>query len=135
MKVVFVDTGHWIAVLNPKDDWNARAISASRALGKVRLLTTEMVLDELLAALSKLSVRPLVIRGVEAIRSNPNIEVVPQTSLQFSEAFDVYRRMTDKEWSLTDCASFAVMQERGVCEALAHDQHFEQAGFVALLRE
>ena len=134
MKVVFADTGYWVAVLSPRDDWKEKAIGASRTLGKVRIVTTEMVLDELLAALSKLPVRSTVIRGVEAIRSNPNIEVVPQTSLQFSEAFESYRRMTDKEWSLTDCASFALMKERGLGEALAHDHHFEQAGFVALLR-
>jgi predicted nucleic acid-binding protein len=42
--------------------------------------------------------------------------------------------MADKEWSLTDCASFEIMRERGLTEALAHDQHFVQAGFVALLR-
>ena len=46
----------------------------------------------------------------------------------------MYRQMLDKEWSLTDCASFALMKERGIAEALAHDRHFEQAGFVALLR-
>ena len=134
MKVVFVDTGYWVASLNPKDDWHAKANAASRDLGKFRLITTEMVLDELLAALSKLPVRPMVIRGVEAIRGNPNIEVVPQTSLQFGEAFERYRRTPDKEWSLTDCASFAVLKERGLTDALAHDHHFEQAGFVALLR-
>ncbi len=134
MKMVFADTGYWIAVLNPKDDWHSRAIDASNALGKARLMTTEMVLDELLAALSKVPVRPLVIKCVEAIRSNPNIEVVPQTSIQFSEAFDSYRRVSDKDWSLTDCASFALMRERGLSEALAHDHHFEQAGFTALLR-
>jgi predicted nucleic acid-binding protein len=61
-------------------------------------------------------------------------EVVPQTSLQFSAAFEQYRGMTDKEWSLTDCASFVPMRERGIKDALAHDHHFEQAGFVALLR-
>jgi len=134
MKVVFADTGYWVAALNPKDDWNEKATSASRALGKVRLITSEMVLDELLAALLKLPVRPMVIKGVEAIRRDPNIEVVPQTSMQFGEAFDMYRQMVDKEWSLTDCASFALMKERGLREALAHDHHFEQAGFVALLR-
>ncbi len=134
MKWVFADTGYWVAVLNPKDDWKVKAEAASRSLGKVRIVTTETVLDELLAALSKVPVRAVAIRGVEAIRSNPNIEVVPQTSLQFSEAFEAYRRMTDKEWSLTDCASFALMKERGLGEALAHDRHFEQAGFVALLR-
>jgi predicted nucleic acid-binding protein len=31
--------------------------------------------------------------------------------------------------------SFVVMQERGLSEALTSDQHFQQAGFVALLRE
>lgn len=134
MKVVFADTGYWVAVLSPKDDWKEKATAASRALGKVRIVTTEMVLDELLAALSKVPVRPMAIRGVDAIRSNPNIEVVPQTSLQFGEAFEAYRRTMDKEWSLTDCASFALMKERGLSEALAHDRHFEQAGFVALLR-
>lgn len=134
MKVVFADTGYWEAVLNPNDKLHAKAQEASVALGKVRLLTTEMVLDELLAALSKVPVRPFAIRGVEAIRSNPNVEVVPQTSLQFSTAFDRFRSMADKEWSLTDCASFNVMRERGLTDALAHDRHFEQAGFVALLR-
>lgn len=134
MKVVFADTGYWEAVLNPNDKLHVKAQQASASLGKVRLLTTEMVLDELLAALSKVPVRPSAISGVQAIRSNPNVEVIPQTSLQFATAFDQYRSMTDKEWSLTDCASFNVMRERGLTEALAHDRHFEQAGFVALLR-
>ena len=71
---------------------------------------------------------------MSSIRSNPNVEVVPQTSLQFREAFDLYKNRADKEWSLTDCASFNLMKERGITEALALDVHFEQAGFVALLR-
>ena len=134
MKVVFADTGYWVALLNPGDTLHDKARQVSAELGKARLLTTEMVLDELLAALGKVPLRPLAIKGVETIRSNPNVEVVPQTSLQFSAAFDQYRRTIDKDWSLTDCASFNLMGERGVSEALAHDHHFEQAGFVALLR-
>jgi predicted nucleic acid-binding protein len=134
VKTVFADTGYWAALLNPKDQLHAKAGEVSSGLGKVRILTTEMVLDELLAALSKIPLRPYAIRGVEAIRSNPNVEVVPQTSLQFVSAFDSYRSVSDKEWSLTDCASFVLMRERGLTEALAHDHHFEQAGFIALLR-
>jgi len=134
VKVVFADTGYWVAALNPKDQWHDKAVATSRSLGKVRQLTTEMVLDELLAALSPLPVRELATRGVEAIRTNPNVEVVPQTSIQFRDAFELYKRMADKEWSLTDCASFEIMKARGITEALAHDQHFEQAGFIALLR-
>ena len=134
MKFVFADTGYWTAILNPSDGLHEKAARVSASLGKARLITTEMVLDELLAALSKPPVRPFAIRGVKAIRANPNVEVIPQTSLQFAAAFHEYQSAEDKEWSLTDCASFIVMRERGLTEALAHDRHFEQAGFVALLR-
>jgi predicted nucleic acid-binding protein len=134
LKVVFADTGYWEATLNPNDKLHTKALAVSATLGKVRLLTTEMVLDELLAALSKLPVRAFAIKGVQTIRLNPNVEVIPQTSLQFDDAFKSYCEMQDKEWSLTDCASFNLMRERGLTEALAHDRHFEQAGFIALLR-
>ena len=40
-----------------------------------------------------------------------------------------------KEWGLTDCISFVVMADRGLTQALTADDHFTQAGFVALLRE
>lgn len=135
MKVVFADTGYWEAVLNPKDNLHAKARVISSNLGKSRILTTEMVLDELLAALSPPPARAVAIRGVDTIRANPNVEVVPQTSIQFREAFDLYKQMADKAWSLTDCASFEIMRVRGISEALAHDRHFEQAGFKALLRD
>ena len=66
--------------------------------------------------------------------NNPNVTVVPQTSLQFRAALDLYRARSDKEWSLVDCASVLIMQSENIAEALTHDHHFEQAGFKALLR-
>ena len=135
MKVVFADTGYWVALLNPKDQLHERAKQVSKSLGPVRILTTEMVLDELLASLSQVPSRSAAIRGVESIYANPNVEVVPQTSIQFREAFVLFKSRLDREWSLTDCASFELMRARGISEALAHDQHFVQAGFSALLRE
>jgi predicted nucleic acid-binding protein len=46
----------------------------------------------------------------------------------------LYHLRPDKQWSLTDCISFLVMSEEGITEALTADHHFEQAGFVALLK-
>lgn len=134
MKTVFADTGYWHAAVDPADQLHDKVNAISEKLGPVRMLTTEMVLDELLAALRGPVTRATAIRAVQAIMSNPNVEVVPQTSLQFQEALRLYSDRTDKEWSLTDCASFNLMNQRGVREALAHDKHFEQAGFAALLR-
>jgi hypothetical protein len=45
----------------------------------------------------------------------------------------LFRQRADKAWGLTDCISFVVMREREIPEALTADEHFEQAGFVALL--
>jgi predicted nucleic acid-binding protein len=39
----------------------------------------------------------------------------------------------DKEWSLTDCVSIAVMENEQIKEAFSSDHHFEQAGFSKLL--
>lgn len=46
----------------------------------------------------------------------------------------LYEQRRDKQWSLTDCISFVVMKREGLTEALTGDHHFEQAGFVALLK-
>jgi predicted nucleic acid-binding protein len=42
--------------------------------------------------------------------------------------------ITSSQWSLTDCISFVVMQDRQITGALTADHHFEQAGFTALLK-
>ena len=52
----------------------------------------------------------------------------------FDKGVGLYAARPDKDWSLTDCISFVVMQEHGITDALTGDHHFEQAGFKALLR-
>ncbi len=41
----------------------------------------------------------------------------------------------DQDWGLTDCVSFALMERKGIREALTADPRFRQAGFVPLLLE
>jgi hypothetical protein len=91
---------------------------------------------ELLAAFAERgpSFRQLAGRTAQAMRDDPNMEIVPATSLGFREALDLYEKRPDKGWSLTDCASICIMKERGISEVLAEDAHFVQAGFEALLR-
>ena len=72
-----------------------------------------------------------MVRNLEA---RPDVEIVPQTEAQFRAAVERYAGRPDQTWSLTDCASFLVMEQRNITEALAYDRDFEQAGFTALLR-
>ena len=52
----------------------------------------------------------------------------------FHAGLELYLARPDKDWSLTDCISFVVMEREGITDALTGDKHFEQAGFVALLK-
>ena len=72
---------------------------------------------------------------IQDLDAAPHVTIIPQTAEQFRTALAFYRGRLDQRWSLTDCASFLTMERLGIREALAHDRHFQQAGFVPLLRE
>ena len=136
MPPVFADAGYWIALWDPEDSLNERAAAVAESLGAQAVVTTQMVLGEALNYLARRGQfrRRLAARMTQELEDDPDIEIVPQTDLQFRAALERYASRADQSWSLTDCASFIVMEERGLSEALAYDRDFEQAGLVALLR-
>ncbi len=74
-------------------------------------------------------------RWLDVLSTSPDTEIIPAGSAWFQRGRGLFLSRPDKEWSLTDCISFCVMQERGLEGALTHAHHFIQAGFRALLRE
>jgi len=98
------------------------------------LVTTEYVLWEILNAFSQPAHRLKVHPAIDIVRSHPMWLIVAANQSRFEAGLAHHRSHEDKSWSLTDCVSFLVMQERNVFRALTHDHHFEQAGFEALLR-
>lgn len=86
-------------------------------------------------ALAKLRFRAISVQFLDGLESSSTTDIVPLTEDLHRQAFDLYRQRLDKEWSLTDCLSFVVMRQRGLTEALTSDEHFEQMGFKALLRQ
>jgi predicted nucleic acid-binding protein len=136
MRQVFADTSFWIALLNPRDELHAKAVSVSQGLASTRIVTSEMVLTEMLNGFSDggPQLRKAAAKAVDALGSSRDVMIVPQTSEQFDGALRRYEQSGDKSWSLTDCASFRTMEQEKLQAALTHDRHFEQAGFEALLR-
>jgi predicted nucleic acid-binding protein len=136
MRTVFADSGYWIALSNPHDELHERAKTASQSRIP-RIVTSQMVLVEFLTSMGgrRQHLRSRAVEVVSRLREDPNVEIVPQTDAQFESAIAMYSSRLDKEWSLTDCASFVLMEQMNIREALAHDHNFEQAGFIALLRQ
>jgi predicted nucleic acid-binding protein len=136
MKLTFADSGYWIASLHPRDRLHEKARRLAEQSTDWRIVTTELVLVEVLNNLSKrgATLRRTAVAFIGKLESRERVEIVATSPALFRSALGLYRDRPDKTWSLTDCASFIVMQERGIAEALAHDVHFEQAGYRALLR-
>lgn len=137
MRTLFADSGYWIALLYPRDQHHARATVIAAELGQAKVVTTQMVLAETFNALASSGEggRRQVSELLSDLEEDPDIEIVPQTDAQFRASVERFSGRPDQDWSLTDCASFLVMEERGITDALAYDRDFVQAGFVALLRE
>jgi predicted nucleic acid-binding protein len=70
----------------------------------------------------------------ETIKTASWVEIVHIDPTIDNEAWKLLKNRPDKKWSLVDCSSFVLMQQRGIIEALTTDHHFEQAGFVRLLK-
>ena len=137
LSALFADSGYWIAIMYPGDQLHLQARRVAARLASVQIVTTQMVLTEALNYMSDLGEhrRRFASDMVRGLSDAPNVEIIPQSDAQFGAAVERYAARGDQSWSLTDCASFLAMEEHGIAEALAYDRDFEQAGFVALLRQ
>jgi predicted nucleic acid-binding protein len=133
MNAVFADTFYFMALLNTRDAAHARAVAVAKTL-QGQLITTAWVLTELADAMSSPANRREFLSALDDLRTNPFVQIIPPEAALFDEGVRRFGNRLDKEWSLTDCISFVVMERLGITEALTGDHHYEQAGFVALLR-
>jgi predicted nucleic acid-binding protein len=135
---MFADTAGLACLLDRRQLFHAQAATLARqtfSSGRP-LITTNFVLAELTALLtSPLRIpKPQQIRWLNGLRFDPDIEIVVVDLFRELAAWNLWTARPDKDWSFVDCASFVVMQQRGLTEALTTDHHFEQAGFVRLLK-
>jgi uncharacterized protein len=131
--MIGVDTGFFLALSQPRDRLHDRA-KAWAAIISDRLLVTEYILCETVNGLSQPVDRPKAHALIRHIRTSASYDIVPASADLFEKGLELHESRPDKEWSLTDCISFLVLADRRITQVLAHDHHYEQAGFEALLR-
>ncbi len=130
---VFADTFYYVALLSPSDVTHPKAAAITPTLNG-RIFTTAWVVSELTAAFSAPPRRTRCLALIDHLYTDPQITVLPPSPELFDAGLALYRSRPDKGWSLTDCISFIVMEREGLTETLTGDHHFEQAGFIALLK-
>jgi hypothetical protein len=133
VKHTFADSFYLLALFNRRDAAHERALSASQSFEGV-LVTTDWVLTETADALCDAANRDGCGEFLDDLRRSPRVNIEPATRALFDAGWSLFRQRPDKDWSLTDCISFVVMEQHGITESLSGDHHFEQAGFRALLK-
>ena len=138
MNNLFADTSGWGCLIDATQKHHALAAAIYRNVRQQQacLITTNYIITELAALMSSpLHLpRPSIIAFLEGIKTSPYVEVIHIDKILDEQAWRLYQQRPDKDWSLVDCASFVVMKERGIAEALTTDHHFEQVGFLRLLK-
>jgi hypothetical protein len=131
----FADTSFWMALSRQRDQYHRHAVAWHQFVTRSRssIVTTEAVLWEWLNGLSGASTRGVAAEGYWRAHADARIEVVVFQPELIDSAVQLYRTRADKDWSLTDCLSFVVMERRHLTEALTTDGHFEQAGLKAVM--
>ncbi len=128
---VLVDTSAFYALQSTGDAFEhglaveeASRFESDRAL----LVTTDYVLDETYTLLRSALGHPVAVRFGREIRRG-GIEIVQAGQEIQDEAWRIFERYADKDFSFTDCTSFVVMRRAKIRLAFTLDRHFRQFGF------
>jgi predicted nucleic acid-binding protein len=129
---LFVDTAAWIALLDVSDERHQDAMRFWNEFKArpVRFITSDYVLDEAYTHLRlSLGLRAAVALH-DFVQGSRAITVVEVGKGVCQDAWEVFVRYSDKEWSFTDCTSFALMRRLGLGEVFTFDDDFRQMGYV-----
>jgi predicted nucleic acid-binding protein len=130
--MIFVDTSAWFAAVVPTDSDHPHA-TRWLAANSEQLLTTDYVIDETLTLLRARGERQRARELGEQFFESSMTEVYFLTEDDISQAWSVFRRYDDKNWSFTDCASKVVIEQMNIPEAFTFDHHFRQFGSVRVV--
>lgn len=133
---IFVDTSGFYALLDKTDDRHRAADRILRAAqkSKRRFVTTDYVIDETATLLKARGYVHLLSAFFERLLKSQACRIEWTDPARFHDAQAFFLKHADQAWSFTDCLSFCIMKELRLREALTKDRHFEEAGFVVLLK-
>ena len=137
MRRIFGDAGYFIALLVPGDQWHEDALALRQEARNAKIVTTDEVLTEFLAAISDKggALRKRAVRLVHDMHHvHGSFEVLPQTRASFNRGLSLYGQRPDKSYSLIDCISMETMDAQGISEVLTFDADFQRERRFVVLR-
>ena len=137
MRQLFLDTNYLCALLSKRDPIHEKATHVADELSRdeeVRYVTSLAIFTEVLAHYSRDAfTRREAAAFVARLRASSDVVIIIGDEALFDAALDLYRRRSDKTYSLVDCMSMVVCKRMRITEVLTGDRDFEREGFTILL--
>jgi len=136
-QIVLLDTSFILALENREDRHHGRAKQLDRELaaqGAILLLHRGILL-EIGDGYARIGRRAKGAELLDKLANEEGFQITPLSQAIIEQAMALFQSRSDKEWGLTDCVSFVLMEREGITQALTADVHFRQAGFEAMLVE
>lgn len=131
---MLIDTSGLLCLYHKDEPEHREAVELYQN-ARVRLTTNYVLAEFVPLAHTRDFPRMQNIKFTEHLLNSAEIEIIWVNENLHRQAVALLRERTDKNYSLCDAASFVVMRERGINEALRTDKHFRQEGFVRLLEK
>jgi predicted nucleic acid-binding protein len=128
---LFLDTSFILALEDADDQYHREAAACWHTFHShpQPLVTTAYVFDEAMTLIRKRLDHARAMVVAKRLRTSPLVTLVHVDQADFEASLTWFERYHDKDFSFTDCVSFAVMKRLNIKTALTFDQHFVQAGF------
>jgi predicted nucleic acid-binding protein len=130
-RAVLWDSSAVLALLDADDADHARAVTVAREIASQR--RPSFVTNYIEAEAHALLVRKLgraIARQWLLAGGLPVVRVLP---VEEQRAREMLARHIDKDWTLCDAISFAVLDTRRIVRAFTFDRHFRQYGRIQVL--
>ena len=138
MRWLFVDASFLIAWIDPKDRLHSLVLDLVDDLFRqpIQLVTADAIVYEVLAFFSRRGevLRAAAVETAREILRERTLECVPVDRELLLRGIARYEQRPDKTYSLVDCISMEICDDRGITEVLTYDEDFVREGFAALLR-
>jgi len=128
MRRLFVDTGAWYAVTDRKDPDHSQAEYFLRN-NKIPIVTTNFIFDETITLLRSRLGWNIAKDFGQRLKDSSFVTLLAVKDEDEERAWTIFLKYKDKDFSYTDCTSFAVMERLKIDTAFSFDSHFQSMKF------
>ncbi|MBF0606503.1 MAG: PIN domain-containing protein [Candidatus Magnetobacterium sp. LHC-1] len=130
--LVFTDTSALVAFFSKTDSCHLQAIISLDVIKKhkIKLVISDYVFDETITTILVKGGHRLAVQVGDIILNGHIFEIAEIDATLKKQAWDYFKKHSDKTYSFTDCTSFVLMNDRDIVHYFSFDEDFKRAGFV-----